>query len=143
MLIFYLSILLTIVSNVLYHIFQKVTPPGANPAAALVVTYGVALLACLLALVLFPPPEGVGAALRSTNWASAGLGLSIIGLELGYLLAYRAGWNISTAGILSATGVALLLIPVGLLAFKEKLSPYNILGIVLCLAGLVLINWRR
>jgi uncharacterized membrane protein len=143
MLIFYLSILLTVVSNVLYHIFQKLTPQGSNPAIALSVTYGVSLLACILYLVIFPPSGGLLAALQKTNWTSAALGLSIIGLEAGFLLAYRAGWNISTAGILSATAVAVVLIPVGLVAFKERLNPLNMLGLALCIAGLVLVNIKK
>jgi len=43
-------------------------------------------------------------------------------LELGFLLAYRKVWNISVAGFLSNTLVALMLIPVGLLLFKETIS---------------------
>jgi multidrug transporter EmrE-like cation transporter len=77
------------------------------------------------------------------NWASVALGVAIVGLELGFLLAYRAGWNISVAGIVSASLVALVLIPVGLTFFKEKLTPLNLLGVVLCIAGLVLVNIKR
>ena len=90
----------------------------------------------------FPPSEGWTAALSKISWASAALGLSIIGLELGFLLAYRAGWAISTAGIVSATAVAMVLVPVSLAAFKERLSPVNGLGIVLCIIGLVLVNFK-
>ena len=143
MLIFYLSILLTVLSNVLYHIFQKLTPQGSNPAAALAVTYGTALLLCVLYLVFFPPAGGLVQAVRQTNWASAALGVTIVGLELGFLLAYRAGWNISTAGIVSATAVALVLAPVGLAAFKERLSLINILGVGVCIIGLVLVNFKK
>jgi len=67
-------------------------------------------------------------------------GLSILGLEVGFLLAYRAGWNISMAGIVSASAVALVLIPVGLVVFKEKLTVFNLLGVLLCIVGLVMVN---
>jgi uncharacterized membrane protein len=142
MFIFYFSILLTVVSNVLYHIFQKLTPAGVNPVIALIVTYGTALLACVIVALISPPEGGFIAAFRKANWASAGLGLAIIGLELGYLLAYRAGWNISTAGVISAAAVALVLIPIGLTAFKEKLSLLNLLGVMLCVLGLVFVNLK-
>ena len=39
MLVFYLSILVTVLSNVLYHIFLKVTPQGSNPVAAAVIDH--------------------------------------------------------------------------------------------------------
>jgi drug/metabolite transporter (DMT)-like permease len=142
MLIFILSLLLTVVSNVLYHIFQKLTPAGVNPALALVVTYGTALVASLGLFIFYPPEGGLSAALRKVNWASVALGVAIVGLELGFLLAYRAGWNISLAGIVSASLVALVLIPVGLTFFKEKLSLLNLLGVALCIGGLALINLK-
>jgi len=138
--IFYLSILLTIISNVLYHIFLKLLPSGTHPAVSLIVAYGSALVACLLYLLLFPPAEGLLPAMRKVSWVNIALGLAIVGLELGFILAYRAGWNISLAGIVSASAVALILLPVGLLAFKERISPINVLGVALCIGGLVLVN---
>jgi multidrug transporter EmrE-like cation transporter len=44
--------------------------------------------------------------------------------------------------LVSNTTVAVLLIPFGLLLFKEHLSPLNVLGVILALAGLVLVNLR-
>ena len=140
--IFYFSILLTIISNVLYHIFLKLLPSGIHPAVALIVAYGSALLVCALYLLFFPPAEGFLSSLRKISWVNVGVGLAITGLELGFILAYRAGWNISLAGIVSASAVAVILLPVGVLAFKERISPINLLGVVLCIGGLVLVNIR-
>jgi drug/metabolite transporter (DMT)-like permease len=141
--IFYFSILLTIISNVLYHIFLKLLPSGTHPAVSLIVAYGSALAACLLYLLFFPPVEGLLPSLRKLNWVNVGVGLAIVGLETGFILAYRAGWNISLAGIVSASAVAIILIPVGLLAFKEHISPINFLGVALCIGGLVLANIEK
>jgi uncharacterized membrane protein len=55
------------------------------------------------------------------------------------LLAYRAGWNISIGSLVVSVAVAILLIPTGLLFYREHLSAANVTGIVLCLAGLVLV----
>ena len=139
---FYGAIALTILSNVLYHLFQKVIPGNVNPLLSLAVTYLVAAIATLLLLPLFPVQGTLGAELRKINWASVGLGAVIVGLELGFLLAYRAGWDLSLANLVSNTTVALLLIPFGLLLFKEQLSLVNILGVILAIAGLVLVNFR-
>jgi multidrug transporter EmrE-like cation transporter len=38
---------------------------------------------------------------------------------------------------------SLILVPVAILVFREKLSAVNILGILVCLAGLVMLNWKR
>jgi len=63
-------------------------------------------------------------------------------LELGFLLAYRAGWKISLGPLVSNVAVAILLIPVGLLLFREKISLVNLIGIGVCLLGLVLVNHK-
>jgi drug/metabolite transporter (DMT)-like permease len=138
----YSAIALTVLSNVLYHVLQKLIPSNVNPLLSLAVTYLVAATATLLLMPLFPLQGALGAEVRKLNWASVGLGAVIVGLELGFLLAYRAGWNISIASLVANTTVALLLLPVGLLLFKEELSAVNILGIVLAIAGLVLVNLK-
>lgn len=140
--LFYSAMALTILANVLYHLAQKMTPSNVPPMLAMAVTYGVALLICIGALLVKPPASGLAVAFKQLNWASFGLGLAIIGLELGYLLAYRAGWNISLAAIVSNASVTLLLVPVGLVLFKEKVTPTNLIGVVVCIIGLVLINKR-
>ncbi len=95
------------------------------------------------AIYLSQPERGpLLAGLKELNWASYALGVAIVGLEVGFMLAYRAGWNISLAGLISSTTVSLLLIPVGLLAFRESLSAVNALGIAMCLVGLVLVNYK-
>ena len=137
-----LSIVLVIVSNVAYHIFQKLTPSDVNPLIALFVTYVAATVICLVLLPLFPSQDGFVESIKQINWTSVALGLAIVGLEAGYLLAYRARWNISLASMVGNVAMALVLIPVGLLFFREKLSPPNYAGLILCVIGLVLVNWK-
>lgn len=139
---YYFAIALTVVSNVLYHIFQKLTPAQVNPMLALAGAYVVAAVVSLLLLPLFPLQAGLATELRQVNWASVGLGAAIVGLELGFLLAYRLGWNISLAGLVSNVAVALILIPIGLGLFREQLTPMNWAGLAVCLVGLVLVNWK-
>jgi uncharacterized membrane protein len=138
--LFYGAIALTVLANVLYHLFQKVIPAGVNPMLSLMVTYLVAAALSLALMPLFPMQGELMAEIRKVNWASAALGAAIIGLELGFLLAYRQGWNISLASLVANTTVALILIPIGLLLFKEKVTAVNIVGMVLALLGLILVN---
>jgi drug/metabolite transporter (DMT)-like permease len=139
---FYGAIALTVLSNVLYHLFQKLIPAGVNPLLALTATYLVAAVVTLLLLPFFPLAGSLGAEVRKVGWPSVALGAVIVGLELGFLLAYRAGWNLSIASLVSNTTVALLLIPVGLLLFKEELKPVHIVGVLLALVGLVLVGQK-
>lgn len=142
MVVYWISMALTIVSNVLYHVFQKSISSNVNPFISLIVTYFTAIIVSLIALPFYPSNTGVLASFKQVNWASIALGVGIIGLELGFLLAYRAGWNINLAGILSNVTVALILLPIGALVFGEKLTLINGLGIGLCLIGLVLVNYK-
>jgi drug/metabolite transporter (DMT)-like permease len=138
--VYYMPIALVIVSNVVYHVFQKMIPDSANPIISLVITYITAAVLSLLILPWYMKDTSLAVEIRKINWASFALGASIIGLELGFLLAYRAGWNISIGALIANTAVSILLIPIGLLLFKETLTLPNIVGILLCVGGLFLIN---
>ncbi|MGZ8853090.1 MAG: hypothetical protein ACXW2X_06815 [Thermoanaerobaculia bacterium] len=55
------------------------------------------------------------------------------------MLVYRAGRRVSIASVTSNSTVALVLLPTGLLFFREHLSATNILGLVFCVIGLLLV----
>ena len=129
---------LVVLSTVLYHVAQKSIPATAPPVASLAVSYGVALIGTLALLPFFPFRMPLARGFRELNWASAAIGITIVGVELGFLLAYRAGWRVSVGAAVANAAVAALLVPVGLLVFHEKLSSLNALGLLLCVAGLFL-----
>ncbi|KUO58656.1 hypothetical protein APF79_03695 [bacterium BRH_c32] len=139
----FIPIALVVLSSVCYHVSQKSTPSGLNPIVALIVTYVTASVVSILSYFVFVPKSdlvGLLEAIKNANWASLLLGFTVVGLELGFLLAYRAGWNISIAGLLSNTLVALMLIPVGLLLFKETISLTSVIGVVICITGLIFVS---
>ncbi len=143
MAIFYVSIVLTICSSALYHFSQKEIPSGVNPIVSVIVTYLVSIAVCFGLLLFVPPEHGLLQALGKLNWASYVLALSLIGLEVGFLLVYRSGWNIGLAAVLVNVVASLILIPVAIFFFKDKLSWVNIAGVLVCLVGLVMLNWKR
>jgi drug/metabolite transporter (DMT)-like permease len=134
-----LSVVLIVASNLLYHVAQKSIPRTRIPLLSVAVTYAAALLLTLLLWPFSPggAPKLVG--LAKLNWATIGVAVSAVGIEIGFLLAYRAGWNISVGSLVVSVAVAILLLPTGLLLYREHLSAANVTGIVLCLAGLVLV----
>jgi drug/metabolite transporter (DMT)-like permease len=143
MIMYYLSISMAILSTALYHVSQKLTPRGANPPLSLMLTYSVAIVLTASLLYFMPARRGVLAALRQLNWASFLLAISIVGLEVGFLLVYRSGWNIGLAAVLANVAASLILVPVAVFIFKDKLNWINIVGALTCLAGLVMLNWKR
>jgi len=138
MLNFYLPVLIAALSTTLYHVAQKSVPTNLNPILSLIVNYATALLLSFV-LLLFYPKESSIASLKQLNWASYAVGLSIVGIEFSFLIAYRVGWRISIASAVSNVLTALILVAVGLVFFREHLSGRNALGLVLCLAGLLLV----
>jgi drug/metabolite transporter (DMT)-like permease len=134
---FLISIFLVVGGNVLYHLSQKSIPRGLNPAFSVTVSYAAALL---LSVALLPwlADQPVRESVRQLNWTSFGVGISAVVIEFGFLLAYRAGWNLSIASTVVAAALALVLIPIGIVLFRERLSPVNFLGLALCLVGLLL-----
>jgi hypothetical protein len=131
------SIALTIAGNIAYHLLNKAVAPNAHPFASLVATYGTGLLFSLAVLAL-SGSQGVAGGLRELNWASYALGLVVVLLEVGFLLAYRAGWRISVAAVYSNVAVGLLLLPIGYLFYRETITLINLVGIVLAVLALVL-----
>ena len=138
---FYFSFFLVVAGNILYHLSQKSIPKGLNPAFSVTVSYVVAL-ALSAALYPFLSAQPIRESAREINWASAGVGVSAVAIEFGFLLAYRAGWNLSIASATASAAIALILIPVGILLYRERLSALNVVGLLLCLVGLVLVIRR-
>jgi len=143
MFLFYFSIILAICSSALYHFSAKSVPTNVNFSISLVVTYSVALGITFLTTFFFPAKEGVIAELKQVNWASILLAVAVVGIEFGFLLVYRSGWNLGIAAVLTNVVASLILVPVAIFVFKDKLNWVNVLGIFVCLAGLVMLNWKR
>ena len=137
---FYLPLALTVGGNILYHVSQKSVPKTAHPLLTMLLAYAVSITACALGTIFWPAEKSFVASVRESNWAVWAIGVGIAAVEVGFLLAYRAGWRISVAPVVSSVAVSLLLIPIGLTAFKEQLSGWNVVGIVLCIAGLILVH---
>lgn len=132
---------LIVFSNTIYHIVAKSTPEKANPFLSLVVTY---LVAAGMSLIMYFLFSGKNSELTvdfgQLSWTSVVLGLVIIGLEAGYIYLYRAGWQINVASLTLNVCLACILLVVGFVLYKETLTIKQIMGILLCVGGLILIN---
>lgn len=140
MFMYVFSIILIVASNTFYNISQKATPLKANPFLSLLITYLTAAAITFIIYVFNRADKGLVESVKELNWTSLVLGVSIVGLEFGYLMAYRAGWKISVGSLVANIGLALVLIPIGVLIFKENFEVSKILGVVFCILGLILIT---
>lgn len=137
---YYVPIILIIISNVFYHICSKSTPEAANPFLSLFITYLVAAFITFMLMLTTGMEESIAHGFKSLNWTSLALGVAVVGLEFGYITAYRVGWNISIGSVVANISLAILLIPIGILFYKEVLTTNHLVGIILCLGGLFFIN---
>ena len=128
-------IALVVVSNILYQICAKSVPREMDAMASLTVTY---LVGAVCSAVMFFVLNPGGSLLREygkLNMAPMLLGISVVGLEAGFLYAYKAGWPVSTASIVQSAFLSLALLVVGALLYQEAVTPSKVLGVVICLVG--------
>ena len=128
-------------SNIIYQICAKSVPDKVNPFASLTVTYLVSAAACGIIYIFTGPRGALLKEYEKLNWAPFVLGIVIIGLEAGWICAYKAGWQVSTGFIVQSAFLASALLLVGYFLYHEPLNWSKMVGVVLCLIGLVFINF--
>jgi drug/metabolite transporter (DMT)-like permease len=129
-----------IFGGALYHVAQKSVPRAVNPFAAIIIAYAIGISLGVVGLAFDRGGGSLLDSVKDSNWAVVAIGASALIIEVGFLLAYRAGWNLSTASVITTVSVAVILIPVGMFVFKEHLSLRSAAGIACCLLGLYLIT---
>ena len=135
---------------VIYHLGQKLVPPTAHPMAVLMAAYAVAFTVSAVALPCFQPAGQVAPWRAAFTGMATGpgvrvalvLGLGVLLIEVGFLLAYRAGGSLQSANVIVNGGAALVLVPIAIGVFKEAFSPLKAMGVLLVLAGLLVLTRR-
>ena len=135
-------IALVVLSNTVYQICAKSVPGGMNPFATLTVTYVVGAIASGVLYFALGDGGNLLQEYAKLNWAPFVLGLVIVGLEVGWIYAYKAGWQVSTAAIVQSSFLAIALIFVGYLLYHEALTWNKLVGVAICLIGLIFINYK-
>ena len=134
--------MLVVGSNIIYQICAKGVPETIDPFASLIVTY---LMGAAASAVLYFVLRSDGNLLKEfgkLNWTSFVLGIVIVGLEAGWIYAYKAGWQVSTGFIIQSAFLAIALLIVGFWLYHEALTWNKLAGVAICLVGLLFINYR-
>ena len=135
-------IALIVLSNVVYQMCAKSVPEGVDPFASLTVTY---LVGAITSAVLFFALNKDGSLIKEygkLNWVPFMFGFALVGLEVGYIYAYKAGWQVSTAAIVQSSFLAAALLFVGYMFYHEALTWNKVLEVAVCLVGLIIINCK-
>ena len=136
---YYIPLLMVIGCNLGYHILSKSLPNNINPFIGLSATYGVAFLG---SLILFAITKNTiySNQKMNINIYNLLLGIVIIGVEGGYMLMYRAGWEVSKASLVANIVLSILLLFIVSIVFHDFVDIKKIAGIVLCVLGIALIK---
>lgn len=140
---FYASILIAILGLVVYQLAMRTAPQGLNPFALLVWAYVIAAIACAAAAPVWSRVEGSAMmpGFTTRNLAAAGfIALSVILIEIGYLLVYRSGWSMAVAPAVAQAATLSLVAIIGFTAMGERLTLIRLLGLALCVGGVILIT---
>ena len=129
-------ILLVVASSVAYQFAQKALSSAANAFSVFTLVYLIGIVLCLLLASLSGRPVGFVDLQLLRTWPPWMLGAAVVGIEVGYLLVYRAGWPLGTAVGVTYTLTIGLLAVTGAMFFSEELSLRRIAGLGFALAGL-------
>ena len=133
-------ILLMVGSELFYHVCAKSTPSEIHPLASLSVTY---LIGAVVSAMLYFVLNRGGNMLHEwshINWAAFLLGIAIVGLEFGSLSMYKVGWTVSTGPVTKSVCAMIALTLLGILVYHDALTTNKVVGVMLCLAGIIFIN---
>lgn len=137
---FFLPILIIVVSNVVYDVSSKSIDEDLNAYAGIAIIYSIlAVFYFLIFEISNPAVPIVAAEWSQANWAVATFAVASIGLESGYIFLYRAGWNISLGGMVCNILLAVCMVGVGQLLFQEAVSLRQYIGVAFCIIGLFIV----
>ena len=132
-------ILIVVGANTAYNISAKSTPSNANAFLSLGVSYAIGMVLSALMFFVTSESKNIMAELSKLNWTSLLLGIAIVALEFGYICIYRTGLKISVATLITNISLAVVLMAVGVLFYRESISLKQIIGILVSAIGLILI----
>lgn len=136
----YWPIVLIVASNALYHFSARLLPKQANQLLSLGITY---MIGTLITIVLYFATTSNPSPMKDVqhlNWVTFVMGMFVVGLEMGAINMYRVGWNLSIGPLVANISSALVLLLVGSLILREKITLSQGVGIILCISGLILIR---
>ena len=139
---YYISAFVAILGAVGYQYFVKQIPESINPIVSVLGIYIAALVLGLILLPLFPQEGGLLKHIRKVNWTQLAVAGSVILLELGFLLMYRNGWNLSIGNLVTGVFVNIILVGFGVWLLGEKVNLINGIGMFLSIIGVALISYR-
>lgn len=133
---------IAILATVAYHFFVKKIPSGINPIVSVIGIYAVVLVVSVAILPFVIEKGTLIENFRQLNWIQVVLAVVVLGMEMGFLLMYRYGWSLSVGNVVTGVVINIVLMAIGVLFLRERLSTLNIAGLLMCITGVAMVGYR-
>ena len=111
-----------------------------DPFAAVFFNYVIAAALAFGLWMIMGQDRSLPTQLGKMNWAPVTMAMAITAVEVASVFMYKVGWNISIGSTISSIMTAIALVGVGVLIYKEVVTANQLIGIGLCIVGLVVMN---
>ncbi len=139
---YYISAALAILGTVGYHTLVKKIPATIDPVVSIISIYlGVLILGILLVPFVYSGQK-IMDSVHQLGWVQFGIAICIMLMELGFILMYRSGWDLSTGNIVTGVFINIILLVIGVGILQEHLNIVNVLGVIVCLGGVAMIEYN-
>ena len=133
-------IALLVVAHTIYQISAKSVPDAMDPFAAVFFNYVVAAALAFCLWMVMGQDRSLTTQLSKMNWAPVTMAMAITAVEVASVFMYKVGWNISIGSTVANILTAIALAGVGVHIYKDVMTVNQLIGIGLCIAGLVVMN---
>lgn len=139
---YYISAALAILGTVGYHTLVKKIPATIDPVVSIISIYlGVLILGIVLVPFVYSSQK-IMSSVHQLGLVQFGIAICIMLMELGFILMYRSGWDLSTGNIVTGVFINIILLVIGIGILREHLNVVNILGVIVCLGGVAMIEYN-
>lgn len=132
--------ILMIATRIPYMIIQKVTPETIDPFVSVCLCYSICLVVAVVMFCITSKGRNLLQELRRINWTAPALGVCLVCMDVSALLMFRVGWDLSVGSVLLYVLLAIALVVVGGVFYKERITPKRLAGIFFCILGVVMIS---
>ena len=138
---FFLFVFMLTLADIIYQVAYKFLPENVPATSAILALYILAFVeALILAFILDNKFKVKTLRTYVKHKVTYIMAIAMIAIDFGYLFIYRLGGEISKVFNLTVPLQALFLMLAGVLFYKEKITKYNIIGIILSVVGVILIS---
>lgn len=140
--LYYGSAALAIIGTIAYHNFIKMIPDEIDPIISVIAIYVFVMIISAVIFPFFVERSAIMGNIRLIDWTQFGVACAVVCMELGFLMMYRTGWDLSVGNVITGVVINIILLAIGYMLLKEVLSPINVAGVVLSIVGVALISYR-